>query len=88
MIGLSLSLSLTVALARQEGQTDKKGHTVAPTPPLRSAKNRAFSSLFLSFQREQSRRSKGFSFGERQVTLSLSPSLPLVSCVAPGTVLS
>ena len=32
MIGLSLSLSLAVAvaaMARQEGQTDKKGHTVA-----------------------------------------------------------
>ena len=31
MIGLSLSLTVAVAaMARQEGQTDKKGHTVAP----------------------------------------------------------
>ena len=49
MIGLSLSLAVAVAaMARQEGQTDKKGHTVA-RHRLRHRCGRLKIELFLPF---------------------------------------
>ena len=77
-------------MARQEGQTDKKGHTVRPSVRrCGRLKIELFLLLLLllSFQREQSRRSKGVFgswFGRREGERERAgDALPLVSCVAP-----
>ena len=80
MVSLSMAVAVAeAAMARQEGQTDKKGHTVVRRCGRLKIELFLLLLLLLSFQREQSRRSKGVFgswFGRRerereQVTLSL-----------------